>query len=80
MIILLLVVLHWYFSLFFQTFFLHRYAAHKHFTMNSAWEKTFYILSWLTQGVTAISPNAYGKLHRMHHSFADTEKDVHSPK
>lgn len=48
--------------------------------MSKIWEKVFYILSWLTQGVTALSPHVYGKFHRMHHAFADTEKDVHSPK
>lgn len=37
-------------------------------------------MAWFFQGFTALSPNAYGKLHRMHHAFADTEKDVHSPK
>lgn len=59
---------------------MHRYAAHGHFTMSKGWEKTFYLLSWLSQGVTALSPNTYGKFHKMHHAFADTEKDVHSPK
>ena len=80
MIILFLLISHWYSSLFFQTFFLHRYSAHKHFTMSKPLEKVFYILSWLTQGFTALSPNVYGKLHRMHHAYADTERDVHSPK
>ena len=78
--IILLVIIHWYTSLFFQTFFLHRYSAHKHFTMSPFWEKVFYILSWITQGFTALSPHVYGKLHRLHHAYADTEKDVHSPK
>jgi stearoyl-CoA desaturase (delta-9 desaturase) len=80
MIIILLLIIHWYSSLFFQTFFLHRYSAHKHFTMSKSWEKVFYLLAWLTQGFTALSPKVYGKLHRMHHAFADTEQDVHSPK
>jgi len=80
MTIFYFLIIHWYTSLFFQTFFLHRYSAHKHFTMSPFWEKTFYILSWLTQGFTALSPNVYGKMHRMHHAYADTEKDVHSPK
>ena len=80
MIIIYFLIVHWYTSLFFQTFFLHRYSAHKHFTMSNFWEKVFYFLSWFTQGFTALSPNVYGKLHRMHHAYADTEKDVHSPK
>lgn len=78
--IFIFLALHWYSSLFFQSFFMHRYSAHKQFTMSLFWEKTFYILSWITQGFTALSPNVYGKMHRMHHAYADTEKDVHSPK
>ncbi|MDB4347096.1 acyl-CoA desaturase [Bacteroidia bacterium] len=80
MTILFLLLIHWYTSLFCQTFFHHRYSAHKHFTMSKTWEKVFYVFSWITQGFTSISPNVYGKLHRMHHAYADTEKDVHSPK
>ncbi|CAA9301254.1 MAG: Fatty acid desaturase; Delta-9 fatty acid desaturase, partial [uncultured Cytophagales bacterium] len=30
-------IAHWYLSLFCQTFFLHRYSAHKMFTMNKFW-------------------------------------------
>ena len=43
MIIFVFLILHWYLSLFGQTFFLHRYSAHKMFTMNKFWEKFFYI-------------------------------------
>lgn len=50
------------------------------FTMSRFWEKVFYVLSWLFQGASYLSPLTYGKLHRMHHAYADTEKDVHSPK
>lgn len=80
MAILIFFVFHWYLSLFCQTFFHHRYAAHGVFVMTRFWEKFFFILSWLTQGSSYLSPNAYGILHRMHHAYADTEKDVHSPK
>ncbi|MBI1184348.1 acyl-CoA desaturase [bacterium] len=80
MIIFLFVVAHWYLSLFSQTFFHHRYAAHRMFTMSRFWEKFFFIFSMVTQGSSYLSPYAYGVLHRMHHAFADTEKDVHSPK
>jgi stearoyl-CoA desaturase (delta-9 desaturase) len=62
-----------------QTFFLHRYAAHKMFTMSPAWEKIFYILTWLFQGSSFLSPYAYGVMHRLHHAYADTENDPHSP-
>jgi stearoyl-CoA desaturase (delta-9 desaturase) len=48
--------------------------------MSKFWEKVFYVCSWLFQGSSYLSPFAYGKMHRMHHAYADTEKDVHSPK
>lgn len=72
--------LHWYLSLFSQTFFLHRYAAHSMFRMNAFWEKFFYLFTFVTQGSSYLSPYAYGVLHRLHHAFADTENDPHSPK
>lgn len=70
---------HWYLSLFCQTFFLHRYSAHKMFIMNKSWERFFYLLTYLSQGSSYLSPRAYAILHRMHHAFSDTEKDPHSP-
>ncbi|MCP4521903.1 MAG: acyl-CoA desaturase [Cytophagales bacterium] len=78
--IILFFVIHWYGSLFFQTFFLHRYAAHKAFTMSKGWEKVFYVLTFIFQGSNYLSAYGYGVMHRMHHAFADTEKDPHSPK
>lgn len=79
MIILCFFIAHWYLSLFAQTFFLHRYAAHKMFTMNKGWEKVFYVLTYIFQGSSFLSPYAYGVMHRMHHAYADTERDPHSP-
>ncbi len=79
MYILVFFCAHWYLSLFAQTFFLHRYAAHAMFTMNKSWEKFFYILTYLFQGSSFLSPRAYGIMHRLHHAYADTEKDPHSP-
>jgi stearoyl-CoA desaturase (Delta-9 desaturase) len=79
-VILIFFIAHWYLSLFFQTFFLHRYAAHKAFTMNKFTEKVFYVLTWIFQGSNYLSPFGYGVMHRMHHAFADTENDPHSPK
>lgn len=72
-------IIHWYLSLFSQTFFLHRYSAHKMFTMNKFWERFFYFLTYISQGSSFLSPRAYAILHRMHHAFSDTEKDPHSP-
>jgi stearoyl-CoA desaturase (delta-9 desaturase) len=77
--ILLFFVAHWYLSLFSQTFFLHRYAAHGMFSMSKGWEKFFYLFTWVTQGSSYLSPYAYGAMHRMHHAYADTENDPHSP-
>jgi stearoyl-CoA desaturase (delta-9 desaturase) len=77
--ILIFFVAHWYLSLFFQTFFLHRYAAHKAFTMSPFAEKVVYILTWIFQGSNYLSPYGYGVMHRMHHAYADTENDPHSP-
>ncbi|WP_258101184.1 acyl-CoA desaturase [Marinoscillum pacificum] len=73
-------IAHWYLSLFFQTFFLHRYAAHKAFTMSKFWEKVFFVLTWFFQGSNYLSAYGYGVMHRMHHAFADTPNDPHSPK
>ena len=70
---------HWYLSLFCQTFFLHRYGAHKMFTMSKFWERFFYFLTYVSQGSSYLSPRAYAVLHRMHHAFSDTPKDPHSP-
>ena len=78
--IILFLVSHHFLALFTQTFYLHRYAAHQMFTMSKFMEKVFYVLSWLFQGASYLSPRSYGILHRMHHAYADTEKDVHSPK
>jgi len=71
--------IHWYVSLFSQTFFLHRYSAHKMFLMSKFWEKFFYFLTYLSQGSSFLSPRAYAILHRMHHAFSDTKRDPHSP-
>lgn len=79
MAILVFFLAHWYLSLFSQTFFLHRYAAHKMFTMSKLWEKFFYVVTYITQGSSFLSPKAYGIMHRLHHAYADTEKDPHSP-
>ncbi|KIA95178.1 fatty acid desaturase [Pedobacter kyungheensis] len=79
MLIPIFLIIHWYASLFFQSFFHHRYAAHNHFTMSKAWEKFFYICCFLTQGSSYISARAYGLMHRLHHAHTDTVNDPHSP-
>jgi len=69
----------WYLSLFSQTFFQHRYAAHGAFTMTKGWERFFFIVAYLTQGSSYMSPKAYAIMHRLHHAYTDTEQDPHSP-
>ena len=69
----------WYLSLFSQTFFQHRYAAHGAFQMSKGWERFFFITAYLTQGSSYMSPRAYAIMHRMHHAYTDTAKDPHSP-
>jgi len=79
MIILAFFLCHWFLSLFFQTFFQHRYASHKMFKMNPFWEKIFYFCTFIFQGSSFLNPRAYAIMHRMHHAYSDTEKDPHSP-
>jgi len=70
---------HWYISVFFQSFFHHRYAAHAMFVMKKWWERVFHFFSWVTQGTSYLVPSAYAVLHRMHHKYSDTPQDPHSP-
>jgi stearoyl-CoA desaturase (delta-9 desaturase) len=78
-IIILFFIAHWYLSLFAQSFFHHRYSAHKAFTMSRFWERFFFIFSYITQGSSYMSPRVYGIMHRIHHAYTDTEHDPHSP-
>lgn len=80
MAIALFFVGHWTLSVFFQTFFLHRYAAHRMFKVSKGWERAFYLMTYLTQGSSFLVPRGYAVLHRMHHAFSDTPKDPHSPR
>ncbi len=79
MIIVAFFIAHWQLSVFFQTFYLHRYGAHKQFTMTKGWERFFHFCTYVFQGSSFLSPRAYAILHRMHHAYSDTEKDPHSP-
>jgi stearoyl-CoA desaturase (delta-9 desaturase) len=78
-IIVAFFVAHWQLSVFFQTFYLHRYGAHKQFTMSKGWERFFHFCTYVFQGSSFLSPRAYAILHRMHHAYSDTPKDPHSP-
>lgn len=79
MFILIFFIALWYLSLFSQTFFQHRYAAHGAFTMSKGWERFFFVIAYVTQGSSYMSPKAYAIMHRLHHAYTDTEKDPHSP-
>jgi stearoyl-CoA desaturase (Delta-9 desaturase) len=78
-IIVAFFIAHWQLSVFFQTFFLHRYGAHRQITMSKGWEKFFYVCTYVSQGSSFLSPRAYAILHRMHHAYSDTPKDPHAP-
>jgi stearoyl-CoA desaturase (Delta-9 desaturase) len=77
--VLLFFAAHWLVSVFCQTFFLHRYGAHKMFTMSRGWERFFQLLTYLAQGPSYLNPRGYAILHRQHHAFSDTPNDPHSP-
>lgn len=74
-----ILTIHWFLSLFCQSFFLHRYCSHRMFEMNLFWERFFYLLTYLTQGASFLNPTSYSVMHQRHHAFSDTEKDPHSP-
>ncbi len=48
--------------------------------MSKTWEKIFFVLTWFFQGSNYLSAYGYGIMHRMHHAYADTPNDPHSPK
>src|SRR5260370_5672449 len=77
--ILILFAVHWTLSIFAQTFFHHRYGAHRMFTMSRFWDRFFYLFSFIAQGPSFLAPRGSAILHREHHAFADTEKDPHAP-
>lgn len=79
MIIIVFFILHWYLSVFFQSFFLHRYAAHGMYKLSPFTEKLMYIFTYIAQGSSYLSPRAYAILHKAHHSYSDTSLDPHSP-
>jgi stearoyl-CoA desaturase (Delta-9 desaturase) len=78
--VLLFFVAHWQLSVFCQTFFLHRYGAHRMFNMSKGWERFFHLLTYVSQGSSYLNPRGYAILHRMHHAYSDTPKDPHSPR
>jgi len=47
--------------------------------MSKAWERFFFIVAYITQGSSYMSPRVYAIMHRIHHAYTDTEHDPHSP-
>ncbi len=78
-VILTFFLVHWFASVFAQTFFLHRYGAHRMFTMSPGWERFWHLFTIVAQGPSFLHPYGYAILHRMHHAYSDTELDPHSP-
>jgi stearoyl-CoA desaturase (delta-9 desaturase) len=78
-LIIVFFLVHFWGSVFMQTFFLHRYASHQMFTMSKGWERFFHFMTFLLQGSSYLNPRAYAILHREHHAFSDTARDPHSP-
>jgi len=70
---------HWFLCVFCQTFYLHRYGAHRMFTMSKGWERFFHLLTFISQGSSYLNPRGYAVLHREHHAYSDTDRDPHSP-
>ncbi len=78
-VILAWFVLQWQMSVLMQSFFQHRYGAHRQFTMRKGWERVFHLLTWVLQGPSYLHPRTYAIMHRMHHAYSDTPNDPHSP-
>ncbi len=71
--------IHWAASLYPHSLFHHRYASHRQFRMSVRSEKLWFIASYILQGPSYLSAMAYGIMHRLHHVYADSPKDPHSP-
>lgn len=54
----------------------HRYFSHRSF---NAVNYKHQFLAWISL-TTGISPIIYASIHRHHHRYSDTDKDIHSPK
>ena len=79
MLIVSLVLVHWFLAVFIQSSYHHRYASHRMFTMSKVTERIAHLLAWVIQGPSYLPPRAYAILHREHHAFSDTERDPHAP-
>lgn len=75
--IALAIVAFYFYSIIGISITLHRYYTHKSFEFSSK------IVRWFFTGLSVMSlrgsPIGWTYVHRLHHTFADTEKDPHSP-
>ncbi|PIP89381.1 MAG: acyl-CoA desaturase [Bdellovibrionales bacterium CG12_big_fil_rev_8_21_14_0_65_38_15] len=78
-VIIVFFIVHYFSSLFFQSFYLHRFGAHGMYEMTPKTEKVVHLLTFLSQGSSYLNPTAYAIMHKAHHSYSDTELDPHSP-
>jgi fatty-acid desaturase len=58
-----------------QTLLLHRYAPHGMFRLSQAWERTFYVLTYVFQACRSQSL-AFARMHRAHHAYSDRERSA----
>lgn len=72
-------LIHWYASLFFQSFYLHRYMSHRMIALSPFWNRIFCLMTILTQGPSFLRPALYRNLHVRHHQHSDKSLDPHSP-
>jgi len=67
MAIALLFIGHWLSAIFFQSFFLHRYGAHRMFYMSRFWERFFYLFTFASIGPSFFNSMAFAVMYRIHH-------------
>lgn len=75
MIIVYGYVTYWLLALLGITYGYHRYFAHKNYKTNSFFEIVLLYVGLLCGGRSALT---WSGVHRMHHAYADTDKDPHS--
>lgn len=75
--VLLAVIFFYLYSVLGISITMHRYYSHKSFEFSSP------IIKWFSTFIAIVSlrgsPLGWTYIHRLHHSFTDTEKDPHSP-
>jgi stearoyl-CoA desaturase (delta-9 desaturase) len=49
------------------------------FKLSVFWERAFYLLTYLAQGVSFLHPRGYAIMHIKHHQHSDSIDDPHSP-